>query len=94
MAMEILIAAAFEGAAAASSTASAPSAPTPKGLELLYDYTKFHIGIYLTLASSFIAMSSIKLGERFAIPVHPWLLLLAASSFMVAGLTCPDSSAQ
>ncbi len=72
-------------AAAASSAASAPAAPTPKGIELLYDYTKFHIGVYLTLASSFIAVSGIKLNDKFALPVHPWLLLFAALCFMIAG---------
>ena len=31
-----------------------------KSLEMLFDYTKFHIGLYLTLASAYIAVVSLK----------------------------------
>ena len=30
-----------------------------KSLELLFDYTKFHIGFYLTLATAYITVGSI-----------------------------------
>ena len=33
-----------------------------KGLELLFDYTKFHIGVYLTLTAAYITLATSKLG--------------------------------
>lgn len=32
-----------------------------KGLELLFEYTKFHIGVYLTLAAGYITLGTSKL---------------------------------
>jgi hypothetical protein len=61
--------------------------PDPaKSLELLFDYTKFHIGAYLTLAASFIAAASIKKGEQFALPINRSLALVAILLIMLAGL--------
>ncbi len=57
-----------------------------KSLELLFDYTKFHIGVYLTLASSFITVASLKRGDDFALPTRRGLVILAMLLFMLAGL--------
>jgi hypothetical protein len=63
-----------------------------KSLELLYDYTKFHIGLYLTLTASYITVASVKLGESDGsktthfLPTSMPLLLLALLCFVVAGL--------
>jgi hypothetical protein len=74
-----------EEAARAASLAAAQAADL-KGLDLLYDYTKFHIGVYLTLASSFITVASVKLGERFALNLNRRLVWTALAFFMLAGL--------
>jgi hypothetical protein len=57
-----------------------------KSLELLYDYTKFHIGFYITLASVFIAVASLKHGEKFVLEAQQVFVWAALISFMVAGL--------
>jgi hypothetical protein len=57
-----------------------------KSLELLHEYTKFHIGLYLTLASAFIAVASLKKGEEHLFNLPPWLVWLAMAGFMLAGL--------
>ena len=35
-----------------------------KGLELLFDYTKFHIGVYLTLAAAYITLGTSHLSDN------------------------------
>ena len=57
-----------------------------KSLELLFEYTKFHIGAYLTVAASFITLASLKNGEDFALPLSRPLVYLAMVLFMIAGL--------
>src|SRR4051812_41925156 len=56
-----------------------------ESLKLLYDYTKFHIGFYLTLASGFIAIASLKKGEGFAFELKQNLVWIAMGFFMLAG---------
>ena len=34
-----------------------------KALELLFDYTKFHIGVYLTLTAAYITVATSKIGD-------------------------------
>jgi hypothetical protein len=58
-----------------------------KSLEMLYDYTKFHIGVYLTLTASYITAASAK-GEKGKpfLSTEPWLMGLAVASFLIAGV--------
>jgi len=59
-----------------------------KSLELLYDYTKFHIGAYLTLASAFMAALALKQGGAHGdllLPACSPLVLVAVAFIMVAG---------
>jgi hypothetical protein len=56
-------------------------------LELLYDYTKFHIGLYLLLGSAYITLATSKIGRKDALPIlQPALVWIAVVLFMVAGL--------
>ncbi len=58
-----------------------------KKLELLYDYTKFHIGLYLILASAYITLATSKIGRKDALPIlQPALVWIAVALFMVAGI--------
>ncbi len=57
-----------------------------KGLELLYDYTKFHIGVYLTIAASFITIASLKKGEEFILNLNINFVYGSVGLFMLAGL--------
>ena len=57
-----------------------------KSLELLFDYTKFHIGLYLTLTASYIAIATVKVNENLLLKLQPFWLWLAIIAFMVAGL--------
>ena len=57
-----------------------------KSLELLYDYTKFHIGFYLTIASGFITVASLKKGEGFVLELREYPVRLAMLFFVVAGI--------
>jgi hypothetical protein len=67
--------------------ATALATSRQKSLELLFDYTKFHIGLYLTLTASYIAATAIKKGtDEFALSIDPGLFWPAVSCFMIAGL--------
>ena len=57
-----------------------------KSLELLFDYTKFHIGLYLTLAGAYITIASVKANERLVVDLKLRWMWLAMIAFMVAGL--------
>ncbi len=58
-----------------------------KKLELLYDYTKFHIGLYLILTSAYITLATSKIGRKDALPIlQPALVWIAVALFMVAGI--------
>lgn len=56
-----------------------------KGLELLFDYTKFHIGLYLTLASAYITVASVKVGDQLALSLDWSFVIAAMFAFMLAG---------
>jgi hypothetical protein len=56
-----------------------------KSLELLFDYTKFHIGLYLTLASAYITVASVKIGDRLALSLDWPFVIAAMVAFMLAG---------
>ena len=57
-----------------------------KSLELLFDYTKFHIGLYLTLAAAYMAAASLQFDNRQLIQLDLRLVVPALMSFMIAGL--------
>ncbi|MEA2336205.1 MAG: hypothetical protein QOE82_212 [Thermoanaerobaculia bacterium] len=57
-----------------------------KSLEMLYDYTKFHIGVYLTLTAAYITAASAKGGDGPLLRTNPWLMTVAVACFLLAGL--------
>jgi hypothetical protein len=63
-----------------------PASLDAKSLDLLFEYTKFHIGAYLTLAASYITVASLKKGEQFALPINGWCAFFAMLLFMTAGV--------
>jgi len=69
-----------------STTELATQSANLKSLELLFNYTTFHIGAYLTLTSAFVAIASLKKGEEFALPLRRCCVVVAVLAFMVAGL--------
>lgn len=52
-------------------------------VKLLFEYTKFHIGVYLTLASVLVGILSLK--QDFGFVVIPQLLTTAIVFIMIAG---------
>ncbi|NDZ16987.1 hypothetical protein C7T35_39770 [Variovorax sp. WS11] len=65
---------------------AADTAAREKSLERLYDYTKFHIQAYLTLATVYVGVANLKAGkDQLLIPMSPWFVLLAVIAFAVAG---------
>jgi hypothetical protein len=66
--------------------ATALAASRQKSLDMLFDYTKFHIGLYLTLTASYIAATSIKSEAGFALDIESKLFWPAVVCFMIAGL--------
>jgi len=62
-----------------------------KSLEMLYDYTKFHIGVYLTLTASYITVVTVKVSGEGAkavqfLPANQLLMAIAIVSFLAAGV--------
>ena len=57
-----------------------------KSLELLYDYTKFHIGVYLTLATSYITAATAKFGGSEFLSLDGRFVPPTVIFIMVAGL--------
>ncbi len=68
-----------------TATQLAQQAADLRSLDLLFDYTKFHIGLYLTLASAYITVTSVKVGDRFALPLNWKFVIAAMIAFMLAG---------
>lgn len=58
-----------------------------KSLELLFDYTKFHIGVYLTLTSAYIAAYKVRLDGLSIFELNLFFVSLAIICFMIAGLS-------
>ena len=58
--------------------------PELKQLERLFDYTKFHIGLYTTLGAAYIAFMTSDYGKKFFIPNPRWVIL-AVVALLVAG---------
>ena len=58
-----------------------------KKLELLYDYTKFHIGLYLIFASAFITLATSKIGKKEILPaLQPAFVWIAVVLIAIAGI--------
>jgi hypothetical protein len=60
-------------------------------LQMLYDYTKFHIGVYLTLTASYITASSVDItaiggSKHGLLPANQYFMSIAIFSFLLAGL--------
>lgn len=56
-----------------------------KGLELLFDYTKFHIGVYLTLAAAYITLATSKIGGDTLPKLNSKFVWPAVICIVVAG---------
>ena len=56
-----------------------------KSLELLYDYTKFHIGIYLTLTATYIALTTASINNEKLFEIRGYCVIAAILGFVVAG---------
>ncbi len=66
---------------------TADLAAEQKSLEMLFDYTKFHIGLYLTLTASYIAVISANINTKPLVLLrHDLLFWVAVACFMLAGL--------
>ena len=65
--------------------ATAGAASQQKSLELLYDYTKFHIGVYLTVAGVYITAAVATLDNKPVLPLNLYFLAPAVFFTMVAG---------
>jgi len=66
--------------------AAAQAAADLKSLEMLFEYTKFHIGLYLTLAAAYIAVATVKVGEQLLVDVDRTYLRFAVGAIAVAGV--------
>jgi len=56
-----------------------------KSLDLLFQYTKFHIGLYLTLSTTYIALASLELTKGEFLSVNEFFLYAALIFTMLAG---------
>jgi hypothetical protein len=63
------------------------AASKQKSLELLFDYTKFHIGIYLTLTAAYITIATAKIKEAPILEVKFGFFAFAVLCFAIAGLS-------
>lgn len=57
-----------------------------KSLELLFEYTKFHIGIYLTMTSIYVGLATLTVNNKLALHINQYLLWIAIVFTMLAGL--------
>jgi hypothetical protein len=71
---------------AAKLRASIAASDAQKSLDRLFDYTKFHIGLYLTLTASYVAVTSMKNGSVSLLNVDKIWFRCAVVCFMLAGL--------
>jgi len=56
-----------------------------KSLELLYDYTKFHIGVYLTISGVYVTAAFATLNNAPVLPLNLYFLSPAVVFTMIAG---------
>lgn len=57
-----------------------------KSLEMLFDYTKFHIGVYLTLTASYLTVATASVNGQPLLSLNTWFVWPAIIAFMLAGL--------
>ena len=57
-----------------------------KSLELLYGYTEFHIGVYLTLTAAYIGLTTASVNNSRLVDVRKELVWVAIVLFMIAGV--------
>lgn len=57
-----------------------------KTLELLFDYTKFHIGVYLTLTTAYLSFTKVIFDSKPLTHVNQAWSWIAVAAFMLAGL--------
>ena len=65
--------------------AAAMSVAKQKSLELLYDYTKFHVGVYLTLTGSYLTAAFAKYNGNPLFPLNLDFIPVAIFFTMLAG---------
>lgn len=65
---------------------TASEAHRQKSLELLYDYTKFHIGLYLSLTAGYITASTAKLPDKPFLSLNRYFFWGAVFAFIFAGI--------
>lgn len=68
------------------SEAAAIAISKQKSLELLFEYTRWHIGVYLTLTAAYLTAAFAHAGETRLLPVNSYFLWIAVVFTMVAGL--------
>jgi hypothetical protein len=61
---------------------TAEKAAKQKSLEMLFDYTKMHIGLYLTLTAAYVAVATAKVNGKPILAVVPEAVWLAIIAFM------------
>jgi hypothetical protein len=69
----------------AESTLTADETKKIEQFKLLFDYTKFNIGLYTTLAAAYIALMASEYGERVLAPYTP-LVVGAVAALVIAGV--------
>lgn len=57
-----------------------------KSLERLYDYTKFHIGVYITLTGTYLTIATAKFQGNTVLNLDLGLVGFAALCFLIAGM--------
>jgi hypothetical protein len=67
--------------------ATALAASRQKSLELLYDYTKFHIGVYLTVAGAYLTAAFATVNNKPVLPLNLYFLGPAVLFTMIAGFS-------
>ena len=65
--------------------AAAEANSKQKSLELLYDYTKFHIGVYLTISGVYVTAAFASLDGHPVLPLNLYFLGPAVLFTMIAG---------
>jgi hypothetical protein len=66
--------------------ATAEANRSQKSLELLFDYTKFHIGLYLTLTAAYVTVATAQINQRPLLNLTPEFFWIAVVAFVIAGL--------
>ncbi len=65
--------------------ATAEANARQKSLELLFDYTKFHIGVYLTVSAAYLTLATARFGGA-SFTIRSFAFWIAMTGFLAAGL--------